>query len=210
MRHSLRPSRLVVPALLLALALACGSPAPAVAQDGHEGHNHGGEGPTVAGVVNPRGVTETPSFQMAAVMIRNQLLVFLDNPDTNEPVSDAAIEMTANDRTIKLSPRGDGAYVAEGWRPRVGHNALMFFVDDSGTADLLNIGLDVPEPTAEPAATPAAAAGGLRGKTALLIAVPAALLLGLQVSVVVTRATRRRRNSEAPDSGGSMPQPLQT
>ncbi len=202
MRHDvsrMRPGLPALPALLFGLMLLLlGLPVPGLA---HEGHDHGDEGPAVAGVVNPRGVTETAAFQMAAVMVRDQLLVFLDNPDSNEPVDGAAIEMTANERTVKLSPRGDGAYVAEGWRPRVGHNALMFFVDAAGTVDLLNINLDVPEMKAAPAAAPA---GGLRGKLLLLLAVPAALLLGYLVSVAVTRATRRRRAAElaAGDAGG--------
>lgn len=198
MRYGISRMRAVLAALLLGLALALGWTAPGIAQDGHEGHNHGDEGPATPIPVNPRGVTETQAFQLAAVVVRNQLLIFLDNPDSNEPVSDASIEMTADNRTIALSPRGDGIYVAEGWRPRTGHNALMFFVDSAGTADLLSIALDMP---AAASAEAPAAPGGRGSKLTILLAVPAALLLGVLVSVTVTRATRRRRGAVAEAAG---------
>jgi len=200
-------SALLAPLLAVALGLTAtlGLPAAVLAQDGHEGHNHGGDGPTTPIPVNPRGVAETPAFQLAAMMVRNQLLVFVDNPDTNAPVNDAAIEMTVGDRTVTLSPRGEGAYVAEGWRPNVGHNALMFFVDAAGTADLLSVSIDIPDPRTAAAEAPATpATGGLRGKVALLVAVPVALLLGLLVSVLVTRTVRRRR-SRADEDGSPLP-----
>ncbi len=210
MRDRLSCLRSALPVLALGLALLLGQPGAGVAQDGHEGHNHGGEGPTTPIPVNPRGVAETPAFQLAAMMVRNQLLVFVDTPDTNEPVDDATIELTVDDRKVTLSPRGDGAYVAEGWRPKVGHNALMFFVDAGGTVDLLSVSFDIPDPKAAAVAeAPAASAGGgLRCRTALLIAVPVALLLGLLVSVVVTRIVRRRRSGGDEDISHAPAGPL--
>jgi hypothetical protein len=184
-RPHLLTRRLVLP-LVAALLLAV----PARAQDhGHDhGHDHGG-GAETALPTNPRGVTETPVFQMAAVVARNALVVYLDHTDSNAPVSGAKIEVTEDADSYTLVERGDGTYVAENWKSRPGRHNLMMYVEAGDTTDLLSVTLEIPA-AAVPAA-PGAHEAIFASSMPLLIGVPLAVLLGLAANLLVDRTQRR-------------------
>lgn len=190
--------RRILSAMPVVLALALFA-APLAAGPGHDHDNDGGSALAVA--ANPRGAVQTGSFQAVAIQFGSRLLVYLDDPDANTPISGAEIELTPpGAAAVTLADRGDGVYVAEGLKLLAGHNSLLLFVTTATAADLLNIDMDIPGDGAAPAA-PLAATDPGRGTLPLLIAVPAAIAIGVLISSHVTRVTRRRQQEEEEEAG---------
>ncbi len=174
----------------------------AVAQ-AHEGHDHGAPPPPVSTTIAPRVDASSDAFELVGVLRNGKLTLFLDRFVTNEPVTDAAIEIETPSGTRKATLSPDGAFVIDADWARPGETHDLIVTVMAGTEiDVLTGQLTVP---AADGAAPvvrsswlvaSAVATGLRdrvsGADPTLPAVGiGAFLLGLLV------ARRRRRPSAA-------------
>lgn len=101
-----------------ALLLAFGLSLPVNASAG-EGHNHGApEGPAVSFEdLAARASTVGANFQFVAMPKAGQLVIFLDNTETNAPAKDARIEIFAGDALVTAEETAPGLYVVSPWPP---------------------------------------------------------------------------------------------
>lgn len=126
---------------LLALAL---SPAAVLA---HEGHDHGAPPPAPSAALAPRVEAHSESFELVAVLEGGKLIVYLDRFATNQPVTDAAIEIESGAFKAAAQPGGEGIYTAAAAAlEKPGQYPLVFTIRVAGETDLLNGTLGVPPP----------------------------------------------------------------
>ena len=126
------------------LAVLAASPAPALA---HEGHDHSVQ-PTISAAA-PRLESSSEDFELVGVVRGDRLVVFLDRYASNDPVTDARIEINAQGATVPAQPQSDGTFlVTAPWLSQPGTVDLVFVVTAGGTSDLLVGSLDVPGPAA--------------------------------------------------------------
>ena len=173
--------------LYFALALV----ATPVAGLAHEGENHGDVAtplPTTTSV--PRAEAQTSDFELVIEQQGPSLLLFLDRFASNEPVTDAQVEVQSSDTQATATQVGTGTYRVAGdaWT-RPGTHALTISVQTPDTADLLSATLDIPAPVA---ATPVEKAGKtlLAGRAVWIVA--GATLLCV---FIVFAWVRRRRSA---------------
>jgi biotin carboxyl carrier protein len=84
------------------------------ASPAHEGHDHGeADKSLVVSSAYPRVAARSDLFEIVAVLKDNQFSIFLDDAVTNEPVSDATLQVTIGDSAVVEATRApDGTYVA--------------------------------------------------------------------------------------------------
>ena len=80
------------------LAVLVASPAPALA---HEGHDHSAQ-PAISAAA-PRLESSSRDFELVGVVRGDRLVVFLDQYASNDPVTDARIEINAQGATVPAS-----------------------------------------------------------------------------------------------------------
>ncbi len=130
---------------LFSLVAAVLSPAQSFA---HEGHDHGAPPPPVSLTIAPRADASTNDFELVAVARGQQLRVYLDTFQGNEPVNDAKIEVDGPGGTVKASPDGEGGYlVAAPWLSKPASYDLAFTVQANGMIDIMTATLIMPDPT---------------------------------------------------------------
>jgi len=138
----------------------------------------------------PRAQAQTDDFELVVEQQGPSLLLFLDRFASNEPVTDAQVEVQSSDMQATATKVGPGTYRVAGdaWA-RPGTHALTISVQTTDTADLLSTTLDI---TAPVAAAPVEKAGKtvLAGRTAWILA-GATLLLAF----IVFAGVRRRRSA---------------
>ncbi|MCA1471607.1 efflux RND transporter periplasmic adaptor subunit [Bradyrhizobium sp. IC3195] len=81
---------------------------------GHEGHDHGdAEKTAVVSSAHPRIAARSELYEVVGILKDGRLSVFIDDAATNEPVSDAALQVTIGDSApIEASSQEDGVYTA--------------------------------------------------------------------------------------------------
>ncbi|MCA1382352.1 efflux RND transporter periplasmic adaptor subunit [Bradyrhizobium sp. BRP05] len=81
---------------------------------GHEGHDHGdAEKTAVVSSAYPRIAARSELYEVVGILKEGRLSVFIDDVATNEPVSDAALQVTIGDSApIEASSQEDGVYTA--------------------------------------------------------------------------------------------------
>ena len=138
----------------------------------------------------PRAQAQTGDFELVVEQQGPSLLLFLDRFASNEPVTDAQLEVQSSDLQATATQVGPGTYRVTGdaWA-RPGTHALTISVQTPDTADLLSATLDIPAPVA-------AATVEKTGKTVLAgrtvwILVGATLLFAF----IVFAWVRRRRSA---------------
>ena len=90
--------------------------------------------------------------------------LFLDKFATNEPVTDAEIEILAGADSVKAEPRPDGSYRAT--VPALatpGRHPLVFSIRHASGEDLLEGTLEIPAEASAAITTPDAASGAEAG-----------------------------------------------
>ena len=139
---------------VVVLALLAGGGAPAWA---HAGHDE--DAPAPSGIVQSRVETESAELELVAIVQGGSLVIYLDRADTNLPVTGAAIDVSADDKTGKLAmAQPDGTYRIEAdWLAVPGRHDLLFAITAGETSDLLTATLTIPAPAE--LTTPAAAPG---------------------------------------------------
>jgi hypothetical protein len=153
------------------------------------GHDHGDESAAAAGAASPRVSAHSDLFELVGKVEGNSLKIYLDRYDTNEPVTDAQIEVEVGSVKGIAAAQADGSYnLANDVFTKPGDLAVIFTIVAGKDADLLAGDLKITSPaddhaldaSAKPLLLWAAYAGG------------ALLLLGTLVA-----ALRKRRSAIA-------------
>jgi hypothetical protein len=141
MRHS--PAVVLTTALALPLTLAL----PAWA---HEGEDHGAPAaPAPSGGAGDRAVAATADFELVAVLAEGGLALYLDRFATNEPVTDAQVEVESGAFSAVAAQAAPGLYrVPAGPFGHPGKYPLVISVQAGDIADLLTATIEVAQPAA--------------------------------------------------------------
>ncbi len=131
---------------ILAMFLVVSFATSAGAGEG-EGHSHDEPAPRAGGTRSPRLEGKSDQFELVGILENGALRLFLDRYATNEPVTDATIEVEADSLRATAKPQPDGTYLveAEALR-RPGSVAFTFTVTAGTDVDLLSGNLTIPEP----------------------------------------------------------------
>jgi len=173
-----RPFLRVVAILLSGLLLTATAAA-------HEGHDHGDSGPPVTGTRSPRFEAKSDLFELVGILDKGTVRLFLDRFASNEPVTDATIDIEAGSSKATAARQADGTYLFEADILRQpGTVALAFTVTAGTDIDLLAANLVIPDPHHDHPAGPGRLAAlwpgiavGVGGSAVVaLIAIGAALL----------------------------------
>ena len=113
----------------------------------HEGHIHEDENPKLeTAVSNPRFAVETTLFQLVGHAIGNKLTLYLDHYLSNEPVSEALIDITVGTDIQVAKEVSAGTYeITSDWLATGGTHDLIVSVAAGENADLILAQLVVPE-----------------------------------------------------------------
>ncbi len=179
-------------ALLLSMLLAAALPSRLAA---HEGHDHGAPPTPVSTTIAPRVDASSDVFELIGVLRSGKLMIYVDRFITNEPVSEAEVEVETPGGALKAIRGADGTFILDAPWARAGESHDLIFTVTAG-ADLdvltgvLKIPTDapakvVPGPTSWLVAS--AVAKGLKERVVshdptLPVVAIAAFLLGLMVS----------------------------
>ena len=110
----------------------------------HAGHDHG---PTiaVAATVAPRFEAVSDDFELIAVLKGPDLILTLDRFRTNEPVVDAKIDATVNNRPGVVTAVGDGTFkLSSPFLTTPGRVELLLTVQAGPLTDLLAGAIEIP------------------------------------------------------------------
>lgn len=166
--------------LLVALSAAAGP--------GHD-HDHDHDAPASVGTALPRFAASSELFELVGVLDGKTLTLYLDRAATNEPLTQAGIELELGGLTLKPQAQADGSFrVALPQALGDGVHPLTATLSVGDEADLLAGELDLHTQVADEASALAgrwrwglAAAGGL-GAIALLAVWRRQRALGRRVS----------------------------
>lgn len=116
----------------------------------HEGHDHADKSSAVSSAY-PRVVARSDLYEIVGVVKDRQLSIFVDDAVTNEPVADAALQVTVGDSgAIEARAEGNGVYTAMlPDRKSSGPVEIIFSVAAAKGDDLLVDSLALP-PSAGP------------------------------------------------------------
>lgn len=122
------------------------APAPTLA---HEGHDHAT--PPAITAAAPRLESSSTDFELVGVVRGDRLVVFLDRYASNDPVTDATIEVSAPGATVLAEPQADGTFLVKApWLSQPRTVDVVFAVTVGGTSDLLVGSLEVPGASTAP------------------------------------------------------------
>lgn len=120
----------------------------------HEGHDEAPATRSQAPGLAPRVAAASPDLELLAVWQEGKLLIYLDRFETNEPVSDATVEIESGLNQATAAPAGAGIYQTSApWLARPGRYPMVFTVRAKELADLLNGTLEIPERAAAAGST---------------------------------------------------------
>lgn len=183
-------------AAMIAAGLAAPAATPVAA---HEGHDHGDAPKPVIAATVPTLEASSADFELVAVSQGGTLLVYLDRFATNQPVTGAAVEVSADGETVTALPVSgeEGVYrLQAGWLSKPGPHDLTVSVTAADAADLLIGTLEIPAD-----AQPAGAGGGhgvsailgqVRNDPGLLLGAVMVFLLGVLTTIALTQRGRAR------------------
>ncbi len=175
------------PVRRLALALAVGLAAPALAGPGHDGGHAHDEAPIVtSGAALPRFEAHSDLFEVVGTLHGGELVLTLDDYATNAPVAGARVELESGDYKIVGEPVDPGTYRFGETPFAPGTYPVMLTVSAGDDVDLLAADLVVAAPAVD-----AAAGSASRGERVLWGAGGVLALVALGLGV---RAGLRRRD----------------
>jgi biotin carboxyl carrier protein len=113
--------------------------------------DHGAEAPAATGVVtSPRISSHSDLFELVGVVENSEMKIYLDRYASNEPVTDAKIEVEAGPAKGIASPQPDGSYsFKHDVLGQPGTLPISFVVAAGKDTDLLAGDLVIPDPHAE-------------------------------------------------------------
>jgi hypothetical protein len=116
------------------------------------GHDHGAAPLAVSATLAPRLEAQSEDFELVAILESGKLTLYLDRFATNQPVSDARIEIESGAFKAVAQPGADGVYTAPGEAfAKPGPYPLVFTIQAAGGSDLLNGILTVAQPAGQSA-----------------------------------------------------------
>ncbi len=108
---------------------------------------HGEAPPALAAALAPRVEAHSESFEIVGVLESGKLTLYLDRFATNEPVTDAVIEIEGGEFKATAQPTGEGVYSAPaGALSAPGDYPLVFTIRVAAETDLLHGTLGIPPP----------------------------------------------------------------
>ena len=114
------------------------------------GHDHGAAPPAVSANLAPRIEAQSESFELLAVLGNGKLTLYLDRFATNEPVSNARIEIESGAFKAVAQPGADGVYTVPGEAfASPGEYPLVFTIQAADGSDLLNGTLVIAQPAGQ-------------------------------------------------------------
>lgn len=158
------------------------------------GHDHGAEGPAPIASVAPRLESVSSTMELVATSEGHHLILYLDRPDTNEPIDEASIEVSGEGVPTTLAKRvGPGTYELEAdWVDQPGTKALVFTVTTKTEADLLNGTWSVPDAVPDAFANgPALPLSKVLLRTDILALLSGTLVLGFVLAFALRSRARR-------------------
>jgi membrane fusion protein, heavy metal efflux system len=137
---------------LFAVLMVVWLAAPSVSA--HDGHDHGAPPTPVSTTIAPRIDASSDIFELIGVLRGSKLTLFIDRFITNEPVTDAEVEVETSAGAVKATRNPDGTFALDaGWaKPGEVHD-LIVTVTAGSDVDVLTGQLKVP---AEDAVAPVA------------------------------------------------------
>ncbi len=204
-RRARRVGNIALRVICLAAFLAAAPFVQLAEVEAHEGHDHD-KPPALNLPVAPRVVAVTPDYELVGVLSGEQrLTIFLHRFETNEPVKDAKLTVSAGGREVEAVVRGDGVFEVSGpWIGAAEPVDIIFKVMLPGDQDILTGRLEK--------ATVANAAGGpaTRGVIArhqtLLVGV-GALMAGVLLTLLFGASFARRGNMRDQPTGFGSAEP---
>ncbi|WP_374658486.1 hypothetical protein [Inhella sp.] len=148
---------------------------------------HGGDDapPAAAGPTLPRFAASSDLFELVGVLEGKTLTLWLDRSASNEPVTQAELELELLGQKLQAKPQADGRFVAElAAAPGEGVHAITVTLSAGEDSDLLAAELDLHAH----AEAPAHASGWRRFAPHALLATLAA---GAAAFILQRRRTRR-------------------
>jgi len=118
---------------------------------GHGGEDHGAPPPPISGNVAPRAAAASEEFELVAVIEGKQLVVYIDRFGTNEPVTNAKVEIEgagAKGLANEITPGTYAMKLPAAMAPA--KHALTISIETGDTADLLTATLDTSLPVPLP------------------------------------------------------------
>jgi len=123
-------------------------PIAVLADEGHGGH--GAPAPAPPATLIPRVEAHSDSFELVGVLEGEGLTLYLDRFATNEPVTNAAIEIESGAFKATAQSSGNGTYTAPAAAmTQPGQYPLVFTIRVADETDLLDGTLAVPSPQGE-------------------------------------------------------------
>lgn len=119
----------------------------------HEGHDHGeADKSAVVSSAYPRVAARSERYEIVGILRDGRLSVFIDDAVTNQPVLDAALQVTIGDSgTIEATTARDGVYaVAVPGQKPTGPVEVIFSVNAGKGDDLLVDSLALPQTASPP------------------------------------------------------------
>lgn len=105
----------------------------------HEGHDHG-DAPRTLVPVAPRGEARADNLEIVAILSDGEIVVYLDRFQSNEPVTNAEIEVLTPDGSQKAIAKQDGTYrLSAKWAKGRDHYDLIFTVSLDGVSEVLPV-----------------------------------------------------------------------
>jgi hypothetical protein len=168
-------------AFLIAAVLWTAFATPAFAGPGHA---HDDSAVSASPAATPRFGTHSDLFELVGVLDGETVTIYLDRYATNEPITDARIEVDAAGQTTVAAPAPDGTYrMTLAGVSKPGRHLMTFTIAHGAEADLLEGAFDVVEATQINAIH-----GG--GRT-WLYAVVGAAILSVVIGIALMRGRRR-------------------
>lgn len=177
----------------LALLLALTAFALAARAHGGEDHADAAAPPPVALTAGPRAIAASEDFEFVAAPQDGRLLIYLDRFATNEPVTNAVVEIESGAFKAVATALGPGVYAVPGDAfASPGRHALTVTIQadakSGGVSDLLSATLEV----APPGATGTPPSGRWwTNASAIGVAALASLALVTTITIAVRRRVRR-------------------
>jgi len=159
----------------------------------HEGHDHDAP-PALNLPIAPRVVAVTPDYELVAVLSGQQrLTVFLHRFQTNEPVKDARLTVSAGERETEAVAKEDGVFeVSAAWISAAEPVDIVFKLTLSDDQDILTGRLETTALTAPAQELPSASVAQQRQT---LIVAAGALMAGVLLTLLIGASFARRRQT---------------
>lgn len=111
----------------------------------HEGHDHGDAPPVVVSQSVPRTEAQSALFELVAIASGGSIEIYLDRFETNEPVTDAVIEVETPAGPLSAVAEAEIYRIEAPWSLQPGEYDLIFTVSSGADIDFLTATLSVPD-----------------------------------------------------------------